>query len=257
MSVIFRKIIFLAFLFLNTDQLVGQDLKTAEKYTQIWMGYFNQTRISNKWGIWTDLHLRTKDHFVDSFSQSVMRVGLTYHLKDQIKITAGYAYVIQFPGDNHKNISQPEHRGWQLVQWNNSKPGFRIAQSIRLEEKFKHKIESDDKLGDGYGFYWKFRYGLQLSFPLHKKLVSKRELYFLVSDEIHINFGKEILHQNFDQNRFFVGFSVPVNFHDILQIGYMNQIQQPISGANYKLVNAVRVFYFQNLDLRKNKSLLK
>lgn len=203
-----------------------------------------------------DLHLRTKDHFVDSFSQSVVRVGFIYYVKANVKMSAGYAYVNQFPGDNHKNISQPEHRGWQMVQWNSLKTGLRITQTIKLEEKFKHKIESNDRLAEGYGFYWKIRYGLQLSFPFHKKLFSKTGIAFVVSDEVHINFGKEIIHQNFDQNRLFAGFSFPVHVNNSMQIGYMNLFQQPIANGNNKSIDALRIFYFQNIDLRKNKSLL-
>ena len=38
--------------------------KQTESVQQVWFGYFNQTRFSNKWGTWTDLHLRTKEDFV-------------------------------------------------------------------------------------------------------------------------------------------------------------------------------------------------
>ena len=99
---------------------------------QIWLGYFNQTRFSNHWGMWADLHLRTKDDFVKDLSQSIVRLGATYYLNDATKITAGYAFVNNFPGDNHKNISQPENRLWQQLQWHTKYKKVRTMQWLRL-----------------------------------------------------------------------------------------------------------------------------
>ena len=87
--------------------------------------------------MWVDLHLRTKDEFVNNLSKTIARLGLTYYLNDVTKLTVGYAYVTNFAGDNHKNVSQPEHRGWQQIQWDTKYGRKRMMQWIRLEEKFK------------------------------------------------------------------------------------------------------------------------
>ncbi len=84
--------------------------KQTTSVQQVWLGYFNQTRFSNKFGAWADLHIRTKEDFFTNFSQGIVRVGLTYYVHDATKITAGYAFVNHFPAEGHKNISQPEHR---------------------------------------------------------------------------------------------------------------------------------------------------
>ena len=93
----------------------GQTTKSTENLQQLWVAFFNQTRLSDKWGMWLDLHLRTKQDFVRNLSQSIVRLGITYYVNDATKLTAGYAWVNNFPGDNHKNISQPEHRAWQQI----------------------------------------------------------------------------------------------------------------------------------------------
>ncbi len=98
--------------------LHAQQTKTTEHTNRFWFAYFNQTRLSNKWGLWTDIHLRTKENFTNNLSQSIIRLGLTYYITDATKLTLGYAYVNDFPGDNHKNISAPEHWPWQQIQWN-------------------------------------------------------------------------------------------------------------------------------------------
>jgi hypothetical protein len=62
--------------------------------------------------MWTDLHLRTKKISLPIF-RKYPAFGLTYYLNDATKLTAGYAYVSNYPGDNHGDVTQPEHRAWQ------------------------------------------------------------------------------------------------------------------------------------------------
>ncbi len=229
----------------------AQTIKTIQPINQLWLGYFNQTRLSDKWGVWADAHLRTKESFVNNFSQSIARVGLTYYLTDNTKLTLGYAYVSNYAGDNHTNITQPEHRIWQQLQWHTKFPRLRLMQWVRLEEKFKHKIADNDHLADGYVYNWKVRYNFLLNLPLTKKAFAPHSLSFVLNDELHINFGKEIVYNYFDQNRFFIGFSYHTNARDNLQFGYMNLFQQQATGNTFKDISAARVFYFHNLDLRK------
>jgi hypothetical protein len=129
--------------------------KTTTSINQLWLGYMNQTRLSNKWGTWTDLHLRTKENFFDNFSTSIVRVGLTRYLHELTKVTVGYAYVSLYPGDNHKQVTQPEHRPWQQIQWHVNYSKVRMMHWVRLEERFRHKILNDSVLADGYNFNWR------------------------------------------------------------------------------------------------------
>jgi hypothetical protein len=89
--------------------------------------------------------------------------------------------------------------------------------------------------------------------PLTKKGFEAHGLGFVVNDELHINFGKQIVYNYFDQNRFFIGFGYQTNKTDQLQFGYMNVFQQLPSSHQYKSINAARIFYFHNLDLRRKK----
>lgn len=229
----------------------GQTVKTVNHINQTWVGYLNQTRLSKKWGIWADLHIRTKESLADNFSQSIARLGLTYYVTDNTKLSFGYAYISNYPGDNHTNITQPEHRLWQQVQWHHKYPRLRLMQWIRLEEKYKRKILDNDHLASGYQYNWKLRYNFLLNIPLGQKAFAPGTMSFVLNDELHINFGEEIVYNYFDQNRFFAGFSYHINASDNIQWGYMNQFQQLSGGNSYKMNNGFRVFYFHNLDLRK------
>lgn len=232
----------------------AQTTKTTTNYQQTWLGYFNQTRFSNHWGLWTDVHFRTKDNWVEEPGQFIFRIGGTYYLSDKTKLTAGYAFVNHFPADNHKNISQPEHRPWQQIQWHNNSPRLKLMQWVRLEERFRRKIASNDALADGYNFNWRARYNIMMQVALSKKPFRPGSLNLAINNETMVNFGKQIVYNYFDQNRFFVGLHWYTTAHNWLQFGYMNLFQQLPAGNQYRMIHTARIFYFQNLDLRKNKT---
>jgi hypothetical protein len=224
--------------------------KHTQKLQQVWGAYFNQTRFSNKWGMWLDVQLRTKDDFVKDFSQLLVRPGITYYVNDNIKLTAGYAHFWFYPADNHNKVTQPEHRPWQQVQWITKYNRNRTVQALRLEERYRRKILNDSTLADGYSFNYRFRYNFSWQIPLSKQ-VKKGAWSFVLGNEIFINFGKQITNNYFDQNRFFTGFAYSTNATDNLQFGYMNIFQQLASGNNYRSTSIARVAYLHNLDLRK------
>ncbi len=60
-------LVVLLWLGLSTPGL-GQT-KQTEDVGQVWLAYLNQTRFSNKWGAWTDLHMRTGEDMVKNFLQ--------------------------------------------------------------------------------------------------------------------------------------------------------------------------------------------
>src|SRR5205809_1011099 len=138
-----RTLIIICLLAKGSIMLYAQTTKTTEHIQQIWLGYLNQTRFSNKWGIWTDLHLRTKDDYTTNFSQAIIRLGLTYYINDNTKLTLGYGNIFIFPGDNHQRITRHEHRPWQQIQWHTKYGKTRMMQWIRLEERYRQKVLND------------------------------------------------------------------------------------------------------------------
>lgn len=245
-----KSIVFACTLALAIQPAIAQT-KSTTSTQQVWVGFFNQTRFSTKWGVWVDVHLRTREDFFSQFSQSILRAGLTYYCADATKLTIGYAYVSSYPADT-RMITQPEHRPWQQVQWHTKYRKIRTMQLLRLEERYRRRT-TDSTLAHGYTFNFRLRYNFLLQIPLSKREMAPHTLSAVVNNEIHINFGKQIVYNYFDQNRFFAGFGYQVNKTDNIQFGYMNVFQQLASGNRYRSIHAARVFYFQNLDLRKRK----
>lgn len=244
------KIWLLLFFFcLGATSLSGQKITTTDEQT--WFGFLSQTRFSHKWGLWLDAHLRLKDDFVSELSQGIVRAGPMYYITDDVRLTVSYAYVHHFPTEGHENVAQPEHRPWQQIQWFVRWPKVRLMQWVRLEERFRRKILNDNELAEGYNYNPRIRYNFALFLPLTKKGLAPGGLQFLLNDEIMVNFGKKIVYNHFDQNRFFAGLVYQVNAHAQLHGGYMNLYQQLASGNQFRNQHTIRVFYFHNFDLRK------
>ena len=226
-------------------------VKQTENVNQIWLGYLNQSRFSNKWGMWTDVHLRTKEDFVNSFSTGIIRAGITYYINDVTKFTVGYAFVNHFPAAAHKKISQPEHRPWQQIQWHTRYGKKRMMQWLRLEERYRRKILNDSTLANASSFNWKLRYNIWYEIPLSKKGIVPKAWSVIINDELHINFGKQIVNNYFDQNRFFTGLKYQLSEQNNLQFGYANIFVQTAAGNKYRNIHTARVLFLQNIDLRK------
>ena len=227
--------------------------KTVTHESQTWLGYFNQSRYSKRWGSWLDIHLRTKEEVFKGWSQFLIRVGVTYYANDRLKLTAGYVYANHFPADDHKGVSMPEHRFWEQVQWQIQYPRLRFTQAVRFEQRYRRKILNDKELAPGYNFNYRIRYNTVLNMPINKRVWEANTIALIMSDEIFINFGKQIVYNHFDQNRFFAGLSWYINAHDHIQLGYMNLFQQSASGNAFKSRHILRLYFIQNLDWRKQQ----
>lgn len=222
--------------------------KTFQTEEQLWFGTFNQTRLTNKWGFWADAHLRLKEDFVGRLSQSLVRVGPTYYINDDVRLTAAYAHVYNFPAPG--GIGLPEHRPWQQVQWFVRSPRARLMQWVRVEERFRRTALNANELAPGYQFNWRVRYNFAFFVPITKKRFDPGGLQFLVNDELMVNFGKKIVYNHFDQNRLFGGLVYQINKHAQLHAGYMHLYQQLAAGNVFRNQHSIRIFYFHNLDLR-------
>lgn len=235
------------FVFLFAGGAFGQ--KIADSREQVWLGYFNQTRFTNRSGLWLDLQLRFNDYLSEK-SLGIARAGYTFFWSDQLRLTAGYGYI------KHYSLvdgmpDQPENRPWQQVQWFEKKKALSLAQYLRVEERFVRNV-SNGELMDDYRFTWRFRYNFAMSIPLRGNALTAGTPFIFLNDELHINAGKNVVNNYFDQNRLFAGlgyqFTDKLNAH----FGYLYVFQQLPAGDRYIHINALRLFVFHNLDLRND-----
>jgi len=222
--------------------------KNIEYSEQTWIGYFNQTRFTNKSGIWVDLHWRLTDNFINEKALGIVRFGYTYYINDQVRATAGYAFANHFSYRDGVP-DYPEHRPWQQIQWVEKKSWLTLMQWVRLEERFRRKIE-DGELRSDYNFNYRVRYNMAFTIPLKGKQVAAKVPFIFINDEVHLNFGDEIANNYFDQNRLFVGVGYQFTSHLNAHLGYMHVFQQLAQPYSFRSIDAIRLFIFHNIDFR-------
>lgn len=244
---------FALLIFLLNNLVVWAQPKNTSHASQIWLAYFNQTRLNDKWGLWGDFQLRTREDLVGNLSTGIARVGLTYFVDDNVRLTLGYGFINNYPVSDNITVPQPEHRPWQQVQWFTKNKRTRLMQYIRLEERYRKRYLSNTELANSYSFNFRMRYNILYQVPLHPDGLVPQKLSALINDELHINFGKQIVNNYFDQNRLFLGLNYAFDANNNLQFGYLNTFIQMAAGNQYRNINALRVAYLQNLNLRKEK----
>ena len=225
--------------------------KETHSREQLWLGYFNQTRFTKRWGMWVDVHYRMTDNFVDRPFQFLFRPAATYFLKDNLRLNVGYAYVNHFPAKGNET-NRTEHRLWQQIWWNQKYPGLTTLQWLRLEQRFNEKVVDDVKL-DGYNYTFRVRYNFSFFIPLKGKEMAAKIPFAAILNEIFLNFGSNTIYNTFDQNRLFLGVGYPFTAHLNAQLGYMNIYQQEAAGNKYMVTHAIRLFFFHTLDLRSKE----
>ena len=142
---------------------------------------------------------------------------------------------------------------WQQLQLHTKYGKIRTMQWLRLEERWRRNIKNDNELAAVYRFDTRLRFNYMLTIPLSKKGIVPKTFFVAVNDEIFVNFSRKVVYNTFDQNRFFTGLAYQTGAHSKLQLGYMNVYQQLGAGNRYQSAHTIRLFYFQNLDVRKNK----
>jgi len=245
-----KHLFYLVLFLLGGNALAQQPVKTIIPQRQAWLGYFNQTRLSHRWGVWLDLHARRiGDDHVNRWNTEIIRPGLTYYASDALRFTAGYAYVRHFPSSTDLPV-RPEHRIWQQVAWNSKIGRLALMQWLRTEQRYNRRVVGN-RLGDDYAFNHRFRFNILAQYPLKGETIRPGVLNAVVQNEVFINAGKEITYNYFDQNRFFVGLSYPFNKALMAQAGYMNLFQQQPIGNRFTSNHTIRLFLFHTLDFRE------
>ncbi len=215
-----------------------------------WLDYLYQNRYSDKWGSWLDLQLKLIDRFANAKNAGEYTAGASYFANTNFRYTAAFTYVDGYPNAAHFEHTA-ELRPWAMVQLNTSNHYSKWMQWIRVEERFKETIQ--DKLPTGnYDASTRLRYSILVQLPLNQKhKYEKGSLSFVSSDELYVNFGKNIVYNTFDQNRFFLGFFYYLNKSNILQLGYTNLYQKYNLPNKYLQSDILRLSVFNNVDFRK------
>jgi len=235
--------------FLLCSVFLNAQTRQVQYGQQSWLDYLNQNRYSKQWGSWIDLQLKLTDNYYKSELATETAIGATYYTKNNLKLVGALTYVDQVQaGPISYHLS--EYRPWQMVQLNTDLTHLKTLQWLRLEERFR-ETAIDNHPSNHYDFNYRFRYQFLSNIPLTKHHYQKGSLSFVVSEEVYLNFGKNIVYNTFDQNRFSAGFYYYINKENIFQFGYTNVYQILNQKNKFNNLDVVRLSIFNNIDFRK------
>ena len=241
----------LSFLCVNTIAL-SQQVKEVREQEQFWWSVNSTTRISERFGVIGDFHIR-RNQFIRHSNFYFARIGGAYWVSDQLTLVTGYAHLwLTRPLRNNKSTFQDENRIYQQIQWRQKVGKVTFVQRIRNEQRW-HEVLNEQ------GEYLRTRFSNRIRFlsSFNIKVFENPKLPSIsIADEVHFHFGKEIVYNTFDQNRVFVGLKVPINNQLKFDIGYMAVYQQLYSGNNYTFNHTFRWFFYYTPDLRTKKERL-
>jgi hypothetical protein len=226
--------------------LLSQTVKEKEVNPQFqtWVSINSVTKFSEHWGIAADAHIRTNDFFQDN-NFFFLRGGISFIPNSKFSFTSGYAHMWLAPKNPTWSTFSDENRIYQQVQMITKQGKVALLQRIRNEQRWQEIIVNDMETGNNK-FSNRVRYLISATIPVFKK---KTAPSLVISDELLVQFGKDIVYNTFDQNRLFIGIKQTINPKLSFDFGYMNVHQQKSTGYQYDMNHTLRLFFYMSSSI--------
>jgi hypothetical protein len=231
--------------------LIAQQLppKEVQHFTQFWTSINTTARISDKWYVLADFHIRRND-FLKEPGFYVLRGAMNYKIKPDFSVAAGYAHLWLAAPLKDKFYYLNENRIYQQAIFTHKAGTIKFIHRLRNEQRWIEYTINDSASGN-FRFTNRIRYLLNLRFPVNK---NPKFPQVVLANEFMVHFGKSVKYSNFDQNRIFAGIYQTVSKTVSFDFGYMYTYQLRVSGYQYNANSAMRLFFYFTPDWRKNKS---
>lgn len=235
------KKIFLLLLIVFTIQPIKIIAQTRQvnHHTQSWISSNNKIDIHKKWSVLADFHIR-RNGFFSTANFYFARTGVAYNFNRHLYVAIGYAHMWLAPTTPGWKTYTQEDRLYQQWQYSSSVKKITILQRLRNEQRWVQKIVEDKYSGEKR-FTDRIRYLLSITIPVfnNEKLPA-----LVVSDELHLQLGKEVVYNPFEQNRYFIGIKQNISSGWSFDMGYMKLYQQKYSGYQYDSNDTFRLFFY-------------
>jgi len=245
------KVAFIAF-FLVQSFIIQAQTRTHTHNTNAWLMYFGNHKFSNHIGLHAEAQWRRSDIFSEN-QQLILRTGLDYYFKSNLRFTVGYAFIETYPyGEFAVQHAFPEHRIWQQLLVPQDLGKVKLSHRYRLEQRMIGNA-STGKFENGR-YENRARYMAKATINL---TTGSRPVFAAFYDEVFINFGKEVGYNIFDQNRLYgaIGCSVSPSFK--IELGYLYQLIQLRSLEASSLKNRIENNHTLQIALFSNVAFTK
>lgn len=219
--------------------------KQINHHVHSWIGLLTTHRLTDNWGVTADFIVR-RDEFVKEPGFYFARFGGGYWFNDNVSLTGAYGNLWLYrPQLRDKNFTL-EYRFDQQLVVTSSFWKFNVTQRLRADARWREVVDGDRTRGRTFSERIRYLYTFRL--PISKD-ASVPQLMF--SNEILLQFGKQIVNNPLDQIRLFVGIRHSLGKGIAYDFGYFPIFQQTAAGNVYNLNHIVRLFFY--FSTRKSK----
>ncbi len=237
----------LIFVFIALSISVKAQDKQVTHQALYWTRYYNQISLNDKWTWHNEVDNRV--FFENNKHQNlIVHSRLHYKFLKNADLAIGFTYSLQGPQDpnSKSNLIIPELRPVQELNFNSTISNrLAILQRLRIDERFIRKNNGVELL-EGYNFNFRFRYRLQAAYKF-QKVAAKITTTLKISDELMFNCGKNIVYNQFDQNRFYLGIEQVINKNISAELGGMYLFQKRSSGYQFFDRDIIRFTIYHKL----------
>lgn len=241
----------------------GQTNRVLDHNAIGWYVYTGDHTLSKRWALHTEYQWRRID-FVQTWQQSLARLGLVYKLNDRVTVSGGYTLFTTYPYGDYPTadlgVPFPEQRLYEDITVSDQLGRLKLAHRIRLEQRWLGQPSTaNPRHLTGWEYQNRVRYQLAGTFPLAGPTIDDGELYLNVFDELFIGFGRQVGNNVFNQNRISGGLGYQVRDNFKLELNYLNQITQhaesdPLTGKPvFEINNGFRLSVSYDLDFSRRK----
>lgn len=248
------------FCLINSLFLFAQNTRIKNFNNIGWLANTATIKFDKKWSTHLEYQWR-RDEFGLSWQQSLLRIGINYHINPNAVFRVGYGLIETFPyGEipiNSMGKAFTEHRMYQVLTLNNKIGKFDLSHRYMLEQRWLGSYTNAAlNKEDRWTYINRLRYMIRAQMPLIGKTLENKAPYATAYDEIFIGFGENVNQNIFDQNRLGILLGYKFSNQFKLEAGYFNQIVQlgrQVNGRNvFQFNEGFIINAFYNFDLSKN-----
>jgi hypothetical protein len=214
--------------------------KNVETQNLLWTRYVLKFQINEKWTPFFDVEERIymfpfrQHHFLPS-------IGANYKLDKSFSLTGALMYfeltLPQNPEADFKELQQEIRPQIALNFKHNINKNWTFLSRFKTEWRYFNRPDESTYTFGNYRF--RMRMGIKYSF--------NEKWDINLQEEIHINAGKNITQNVFDQNRLSAGINYNINSSFSIETGYLYWFQQSATGVDFFSRNIVYFTLKQNL----------
>jgi Protein of unknown function (DUF2490) len=227
----------------------AQRTKEVQNQNHFWWSINSTVKVYKQWSIVGDLHIR-RTNYLKNNNFYYTRIGAAYAINKNLSVSLAGGHMWLANKTAVTELFVNENRLVEQVQLVQPLGKIQLSQRLRVEQRWIQKVINNE-LSDEYRYSTRYRYQLALNIPVSS---NKYIPTIAMSDELMLQTGKDIVYNNFDQNRLFAGIKQQITPSLAFDFGYMHVYQQRLSGYQYNRNHTIRLFFHWQPDFRKKHS---